>query len=201
MKVDDKILKNRLEGKSMSKLSHLLDLIIMLQYKEFTTASELADILGVDKKTIYRYIDTLQMSNIPVEAKKGRYGGFFISKSFHMKYPKLERKELEALIMAAKILTKENGFFYAHEFQSAITKIKNTSLIDLKECDELKDDISVMIGKGEYLEYFDDIMSKINYAMSKGKVLKITYFSIHKDSEVERRINPYSIFLEKECGI
>jgi biotin operon repressor len=64
----------------MSKLSHLLDLIIMLQYKEFTTASELADILEVDKKTIYRYIDTLQDSNIPVESKKGRYENFYLCK-------------------------------------------------------------------------------------------------------------------------
>lgn len=181
----------------MSKLSHLLDLIIMLQYKEFTTASELADILGVDKKTIYRYIDTLQMSNIPVEAKKGRYGGFYINKSFHMKYPKLEKKELEALIMASKILTKENGFFYAHEFQSAITKIKNTSLSDLKESNGLKDDISVEISKDKCLENFDDIMSKINYAMSKGRVLKIIYFSMNKNDEVERRVNPYSIFFKE----
>jgi predicted DNA-binding transcriptional regulator YafY len=35
-------------GVKMAKLSHLLELINILQYKKFSTASELADMLEVD---------------------------------------------------------------------------------------------------------------------------------------------------------
>ncbi|MEA4826369.1 MAG: YafY family protein [Clostridium sp.] len=181
----------------MSKLSHLLELILMLQYKEFTTASELADLLEVDKKTIYRYIDTLQMSNVPVESKKGRYGGFYINKEFYMKYPKLDRNELQALLLASKILTKENGFFYADEFQKAIIKIKNTFLSDDSEIGDLKEGISFKINEAGNLEKFNDMISKINYSISKGKILDIKYYSINKDSETNRRINPYTIFCKR----
>ncbi|EKN37759.1 hypothetical protein CFSAN001627_24826 [Clostridium botulinum CFSAN001627] len=38
----------------MSKISHILQLLIILQYKEFVTAGELSDFLMVDKK---QYID------------------------------------------------------------------------------------------------------------------------------------------------
>lgn len=178
----------------MSKLSHLLNLIIILQYKEFTTASELADILEVDKKTIYRYINTLQMSNIPIEIRKGRNGGFYINKNFYMRYPGLEIKELEALIMASKILTKENGFLYAPELQNAVTKIKNTCLNYSKEFCELEENISSVFNESRSLESFNDVMSKINTAMSKGRILKIVYD--FNNGEIETEISPYSIFFK-----
>lgn len=54
----------------MSKISHILQLLIILQYKEFVTAGELSDFLMVDKKTIYRYINSLNLANIPIHAKK-----------------------------------------------------------------------------------------------------------------------------------
>ncbi len=74
----------------MSKISHILQLLIILQYKEFVTAGELSDFLMVDKKTIYRYINSLNLANIPIHAKKGRYGGFYIDKNFYMKSPEIK---------------------------------------------------------------------------------------------------------------
>ncbi|WP_406541734.1 helix-turn-helix transcriptional regulator [Clostridium ljungdahlii] len=54
----------------MSKISNLLEIIIMLQYKGLTTASELSEILEVDKKTIYRYIRNLNEASVPIYTKK-----------------------------------------------------------------------------------------------------------------------------------
>lgn len=178
----------------MSKISHLLELILMLQYKEFSTASELADILKVDKKTIYRYIETLQMSNIPVESKKGRYGGFYIKEGFYIKYPKITQEELQALILASKILTKEKGFFFSEELQSAVIKIKSHCISEDRDFYELKENISFKINEAGSLENFNDIISKINFAMTKGKVIHIEYFSINKNIQYEVDINPYTIF-------
>lgn len=178
----------------MSKFSHLLELLLMLQYKEFSTATELADILEVDKKTIYRYIENLQSSNIPVESKKGRYGGFSINKDFYIKYPKLEGEEMQALLLASKILTKENGFFYSDELKKAIVKIKGCSLNEDDSLFEFKENIAFEMNKSGNLENFNDIISKINYSMTKGKVIDIKYFSINRNDEVELKLNPYTIF-------
>ncbi|MCY6355428.1 helix-turn-helix transcriptional regulator [Clostridium sp. ZS2-4] len=181
----------------MSKLSHLLELIIILQYKEFTTAAELSDILQVDKKTVYRYIDTLQMAKIPVESKKGRYGGFYIDEDFYMKYPNLDNEELQALLIASNILTKDNGFVYAEKFKSAIIKIKDLSINKNKDFEELKQFNSFKLKDIGNLETFDDKISKINYAMTKGKVLKIKYYSLNKNCITEMSINPYTILFKE----
>ncbi|KOA18211.1 HTH domain protein [Clostridium homopropionicum DSM 5847] len=178
----------------MSKFSHLLELLLMLQYKEFSTAAELADILEVDKKTIYRYIENLQLSNIPVESKKGRYGGFYINKDFYIKYPKLEMEEMQALLLASKILSKENGFFYSDELKKAIVKIKGCSLNEDDSLFDFKENVAFEMRKAGNLENFNDIISKINYSMSRGKVISIKYFSMNRNSEVEIKLNPYTIF-------
>ncbi len=58
----------------MSKISHILQLLIILQYKEFVTAGELSDFLMVDKKTIYRYINSLNSANIPYTLRREDMG-------------------------------------------------------------------------------------------------------------------------------
>lgn len=41
------------------------------------TAVELAQELGVSVRTIYRYLDELTASGLPIDTERGKYGGFF----------------------------------------------------------------------------------------------------------------------------
>lgn len=177
----------------MSKIAHMLQMILTLQYKKFTTASELAEIFEVDKKTIYRYIETLNMANIPIRTKKGRYGGFYLDENYYMREPGLTDTELESLLMAAQILTKENGFIYENELKRAVTKIKNTSLNNNYTLEALKPNVDFKISNIGSIENLEDKISKINYAISSGKALHLSYFSMNKDSITEREVDPYSI--------
>lgn len=177
----------------MSKISHLIEVIITLQFKGLTTASELAESLGVDKKTIYRYISSLNEANIPIYTKKGRYGGFCIDEEFYMKPANLSCEELEALLMASEILTKENGFTKEKELKMAVTKIKN---LEINNNDKLK-----IINKNSHfgfeqtgnLENLDYKISKINYSISKGRSLSINYFSINRSNLTIKKIDPYDL--------
>ncbi len=177
----------------MSKLTHLLQMILTLQYKQFTTASELAGEFEVDKKTIYRYIETLNMANIPIKTKKGRYGGFYINEEFYMKEPNLTEDELEALLMAGEILNEENGFIYEKPLKRAITKIKNVTLHDNESLKDFRSRIEFKISNVGNLESLDNIISKINSAMVKNRSVEISYFSMNKDSLTQRMVDPYAI--------
>ena len=181
----------------MSKVAHLLQMLLTLQYKQVTTASELAEILEVDKKTIYRYIETLSMANIPVNTKKGRYGGFYLDQDFYMKDPNLTEEELEAVLMASQILTEENGFIYEKELKRANTKIKNISLNKNLDLRELKPDIDFKISNIGSLENFEDIIAKINFAMSKGRTVRLSYFAMNKNSAIEKDVDPYTILFRQ----
>jgi predicted DNA-binding transcriptional regulator YafY len=187
----------KLEQLHMSKLAHLTQILITLQYERLVTASELAEVINVDKKTIYRYIDTLVTANIPVHTKKGRHGGFYLDDEIFIKDVKLDEEEIKALLIAAHILTTDNGFAFEHELKRAVTKIKNVSIKN-------DDVLSVINPSKEFkiynigdLEKIDDMMCKINYAMSKGRSLDISYYSQTKNSAAKGRMDPYNIVLRE----
>ncbi|ENK1244679.1 helix-turn-helix transcriptional regulator [Clostridium sp. FAM 1755] len=180
----------------MSKISHILQLLIILQYKEFVTAGELSDFLMVDKKTIYRYINSLNLANIPIHAKKGRYGGFYIDKNFYMKSPELNESEIKALLMAGEILTEENGFIYEKEYKTALGKIKNnlsSKDIDLSNIYNFNDFRINSIGNNKISQ---DKISQICNSIMDNKSINISYFSINRNEITFRKIDPYDIIFK-----
>lgn len=169
----------------MSKLVHLAEIIITLQYKGFATAAELSAILEVDKKTIYRYIETLIEGNVPIETKKGRNGGFYLDNNFIMKQPDLTERELYSLMLASEILTKEKGFLYEHNLKSAVEKIKNIAGV--------KNSAKFDIASIESFEKLEDKISKILQAIDSGRSIEIDLFSINKESIKKLIIDPYAV--------
>lgn len=180
----------------MSKISHLLEMIITLQYKGLTTASELAETLDVDKKTIYRYISSLNKASIPVHTKKGRYGGFYIDEEFYMKPSKLSEDEIQSLLMATQILTEENGFIHQKHLESAVSKIKSFSVNDNMELKSLNDNGDFKINEIGSLQNLEDKISKINYSMNRGRALSLNYFSVNKNSLTIRKVDPYNLIFK-----
>jgi len=181
----------------MAKLSHLLELINILQYKQFSTASELADMLEVDKKTIYRYMDSLNMANIPVRAKKGRYGGFYIGDEYYMKQPALTGGEVQALLLSSEVLSKENGFIYAEELKKAVSRIVNSSLNTQKELKNMTETLDFQVSKIGTFEDLKGRISKLNYAIKNNLSSKISYFSMSKNGQTTRVVDPYSLIYRK----
>jgi predicted DNA-binding transcriptional regulator YafY len=174
-----------------------MEMVITLQHKKLTTASELSDILEVDKKTIYRYINTLISANVPIHTKKGRYGGFYIDEGFYMKFPSLSKEEMQALLMSSKILTKSNGFIYENQLMSAVEKIKRTCIDNNMDFDDLENNASFKIDNIGSLEKLNDKISKINYSISKGRAIIISYYSINKNKLTVRKIEPYTVIFKE----
>ena len=169
----------------MSKLAHLAEILIILQYKNFVTASELSEILGVDKKTIYRYIGALISANIPIETRKGRNGGFCLDSKFFMKNPCLNIEELEALLLAAEILTRKNGFAYEQQLKSAVTKIRNISDLDI--------DSKFQTNFSRSLEDLDDKISRTVYSIETGRAIELKYLPESGDKIIKTTIDPYNV--------
>ncbi|MCC9293381.1 YafY family transcriptional regulator [Clostridium sp. WLY-B-L2] len=181
----------------MSKISNLLEIIMIIQYKGLTTASELAQTLGVDKKTVYRYISSLNKANVPVYTKKGRYGGFYIDKNFYMKSANLSARELSALLMASEVLTKQNGFIYEKELKNAVYKIKSVSINSDINLSEMDDTGGFSIDSIGNLKKLEDKISQISYSMSKGKSLNVNYFSVNKNNLTMRKVDPYDLVFKQ----
>ena len=66
----------------MAKWDNLLSLLWMLRGGRKLTAAKLADSLEISVRTVYRYIDALCASGVPIVAGPGHDGGFRILENF-----------------------------------------------------------------------------------------------------------------------
>ena len=56
--------------------TRVLTVLELLQSRSRLSGAELADRLDVDRRSVRRYINTLQDLGVPVESEPGRYGGY-----------------------------------------------------------------------------------------------------------------------------
>jgi predicted DNA-binding transcriptional regulator YafY len=76
-------------------LARILTLLDILQAGGTRTLRELAERLGVDERTVRRYVDHLLDLGVPVESVRGRYGGYRLAPGYRM--PPLMLTDDEAL--------------------------------------------------------------------------------------------------------
>jgi len=78
--------------------SRLLELLELLQTQPLATGREIADRLGIDRRTVRRYIAALQALDIPVEGQRGVGGGYRIRPGYRL--PPLMLTDDEAVVVA-----------------------------------------------------------------------------------------------------
>jgi len=75
--------------------AQVLTLLELLQSGGLRTMGELADRLGVEPRTVRRYVDHLIDLDVPVESVRGRYGGYRLAAGYRL--PPLMLSDDEAL--------------------------------------------------------------------------------------------------------
>jgi len=75
--------------------AQVLTLLELLQSGGLRTMAELADRLGVEPRTVRRYVDHLIDLDVPVESVRGRYGGYRLAAGYRL--PPLMLSDDEAL--------------------------------------------------------------------------------------------------------
>ncbi|WP_280298667.1 helix-turn-helix transcriptional regulator [Nocardia neocaledoniensis] len=86
----------------------VLTLLELLQSGGTWTMAELAGRLGVDPRTVRRYVDHLTALDVPVESVRGRYGGYRLAPGYRL--PPLMFSDDEALaVLLGLILSRRAG--------------------------------------------------------------------------------------------
>jgi predicted DNA-binding transcriptional regulator YafY len=86
-------------------LTRVLTLLELLQSHSRLTGAELAGRLDTDVRTVRRYTAHLRELGIPVEAERGRYGGYRLARGYRM--PPLVLTNDEALAVVLGLLAAE----------------------------------------------------------------------------------------------
>ncbi len=81
------------------RAERLLSIMLRLQERKKVTARELAKELGVSTRTIYRDMDALSLSGIPIYTQRGEDGGCFLDEAYRVSLTDLNLGELQSLFI------------------------------------------------------------------------------------------------------
>jgi predicted DNA-binding transcriptional regulator YafY len=108
----------------LAPTSRLLELLELLQAQPLTTGREISDRLGIDRRTVRRYVAALQELGIPVEGQRGVGGGYRVRPGYRMPPLMLDNDEAVVVVLGL-VAARHLGLDTASEpVDGAFTKIR-----------------------------------------------------------------------------
>ena len=107
----------------MRRADRLFRIIQQLHHDRVVTARDLAEVLEVSERTIYRDVQDLSLSGVPIAGEAGV--GYRLMRGFHMPPLMFNEEELAALLLGARMVQVWTDKGLARAAQQAIGKIEN----------------------------------------------------------------------------
>ncbi|WP_340017267.1 WYL domain-containing protein [Paenibacillus sp. FSL K6-1318] len=107
----------------MPKNDNMLAILWMLNSGTKVTAKQMSEKLEINIRTVYRYIDALCTSGVPIISDTGHNGGYSLLNQ-HIKAPLLFDIEEKKALLQAAVFAKEAGYPLSDALDNATSKLK-----------------------------------------------------------------------------
>lgn len=107
----------------MSKADNMLAILSLLRSRKRMTAKQLAEELEIHIRSVYRNIDALCASGVPIVAETGRSGGYRLPDRYAEAPLFFDLDEQKALVHAAAF-AREAGYPFGDALGRAVSKLK-----------------------------------------------------------------------------
>lgn len=156
--------------------------------------AELADRLGVDERTVRRYVDHLIDLDVPVESVRGRYGGYRLAPGYRM--PPLMLGDDEALaVLLGLVAGRRSGLMTATgtASETAAAKIRRVLPDRLaRRLDTVLESLAFTAPPGEFATPETAVLLSIADAVRHHRPISIRYTAAD-GRRSERTLHPYGL--------
>lgn len=174
----------------MSRTERLMEVLITLQTKPRFTVQELADELGVSRRTMLRDLHALSEMGVPLAATPGPYGGYMLITGRKLLPLSLTVDEAIGMVLSYEAFLQYAESPFSAQSLSAITKLRNAIPPDVVgELDSLHRHVVVAEPQRAYRAPF---LAEVLRASLDGAHLQVVYDS--RSGVSERVIYPYGLY-------
>jgi predicted DNA-binding transcriptional regulator YafY len=173
----------------MRKAERLFQILTLLRGRRTVmTATQLAEILEVSERTIYRDIQAMSLSGIPIESETGI--GYRLKASFSVPPIMFEVAEIEALLLGVRMVESWSNNHMATAASSALAKIHSVLPDKLHE-QSVQQAEWIIVPKFSSPK-LNDVNERISTAVKQQQVIHIDYQDEHANV-TERLIWPLGL--------
>ena len=172
----------------MRRADRLFQLVQILRNKRLVTARELAERLAVSERTIYRDIQDLSLSGVPVEGEAGV--GYHLRYSLDIPPLMFTAAEIEALVVGARMLKAWGGAELGSSAQSVLDKVQAVIPTELHRHLEESRLFAMRFGTRQDLEFTLDIC---RHAIAQRRYLRLDYQRADTECSV-REVKPLGLY-------
>ncbi|MEU3242885.1 YafY family protein [Streptomyces sp. NPDC006875] len=175
-------------------IARVLTLLELLQSGGIRTTAGLAERLGVDERTVRRYIDHLLDLDVPVESVRGRHGGYRLAPGYRM--PPLMLTDDEALaVLLGLLAARRAGLTTAMGTASETAAAKIRRVLPQRlagRLDSMSDSLTFTARPGEAVPSDSTVLLSITDAVRHRRPIAIRYTAAD-GRHSERTVHPYGV--------
>ncbi len=172
----------------MRRADRLFRIVQLLRSGRLVTARNLAEKLEVSPRTIYRDVQDLQLSGVPVEGEAGI--GYTLRRDFDIPPLMFSRDEITALVLGVRMVQTWGGPQLAEAANAALRKIEVVLPLDLR------DTVEEVLLYAPAIQVSDEVrrlLGSLHTAALEQRFLEFAYN--RKDGQPSvRRVRPLALY-------
>lgn len=161
----------------MNRLSRVISIMIDLMNHKRVDTNFLANKYEVSTRTIYRDIELLNLSGIPIFSEMGKHGGFSVLEGFKLDRSILTETEFSILLRGLQTLINNKDKEAQAVYDKLVSLLQNAKKEKIiKHSKTVTIDVTPFELQKEINEYYQ----KLHLAIENKNKVKITYYSVRK---------------------
>ena len=173
------------------KYQIMIKMLMWLMARKKLTAREIAEKFEISLRSVYRYVEELNVAGVPVDVVRGKYGGIFIADTFRLPAGYFTRGEYSAIINALDAMRQSMP---DEDVLSAMEKMQRQQKNDRREI-AVCGNIIIDGGSWADLGKFPEKMKVCEQAVRERECLEIDYIS-REGEHSKRVIDPYVLIFK-----
>ncbi len=183
----------------LSRISRVVRLLTMLQSGQNYSVDDLTELLGVNRRTLFRDLEQLRAIGVPY-SYSAKAGGYSIDPDFFLPPIDLNLQEALSLLMLVHKMKGHIPIPFKNSAVMAGLKIENILPDDIRQyCNAHLSNVSVRPIAHSTMESLDRVFTSLQKAIRKKQVIKINYHSLFEQKDIGTNLSPYHLMYNKRA--